>query len=423
MAEASEVIFGGYFGYKGRDFFVEDTAVSDILAKHGTPCYIYSKGYINSRIRELKNSFSQDGTRICYSVKANSNLSILSILKENGFGADVVSGGELRRAMAVGFPPEKIVFAGVGKREEEISLAIAKDIYCFNVENEEELDIIEKRAKCVSKKVACNLRLNLDVDVDTHHYIKTSKKETKFGLDLESAKRMLSKRQSYKFLEIIGVHLHIGSQIKEVAPYLRALDKLQDFLKETGYTPGVIDIGGGFGISYSEDEKVEPIEEFAGGIYGRVEEMGVRELIIEPGRFIMGNSAIIAAKVLYVKKRGHKNFVILDAGMNDLIRPSLYQSTHIILPEKRRGEGTQDMLFDVVGPICETGDYLGKDILLPGDIKRGDIVLIGSAGAYGFAMASNYNSRRKPCEVIVEGDVDSIIRRRETYSDLWKSEV
>ncbi len=423
MGEDLEVVFEGYFKYGDSGFLVEDMPLKELVAKHGTPCYVYSKGYINNRIDRLKSAFSGMDTLICYSVKANSNLSILSIMKDNGFGADVVSGGELRRALAVGFSPEKIVFAGVGKKEDEISLGISRDIGFFNVENEEEFDIIQKYAKCANKKVLCNMRLNLDIDVDTHHYVKTSKKETKFGLDTESAERILSDwgRRGGN-LSLKGVHLHIGSQIKTVAPYIHALEKLEKFIEKTGFTPEIIDMGGGFGIAYSAEDRVCDIEQFGHDISARAGGLGVKKLIIEPGRYVMGNSAVLAARVLYVKKRGHKNFVIVDAGMNDLIRPSLYGSSHLIMHEKGCGAGKQER-FDIVGPICETGDYLGQDVLLPEDVRRGDIIVVASAGAYAFSMASNYNSRPRPCEIIIEKDNDIVIRRREACVDLWKHEI
>ncbi|MCX8082271.1 MAG: diaminopimelate decarboxylase [bacterium] len=423
MEENIDVIFNGFFGYKndGR-FYAEEKAVMDIVKRYGTPCYVYSYNSLVSRIEKFKDAFSGINNLICYSVKANSNLSILKIMKEQGLGADVVSGGELQRAIIAHFPPGKIVFAGVGKKEEEIELGIKKKIFCFNVENEEEIEYIEKYAKKYRKKVICNLRINLDIDVDTHHYIKTSKKETKFGLDIQSASRILKKNRNNRYVEIKGFHLHLGSQLKDVHPYIKALEGVKHFCEEISFKPEIIDLGGGFGVPYSSKDVVRDIKDFGTAIKEKIKDTGVKLLILEPGRYIVANTSVLLCSVLYVKKRQDKNFVITDAGMNDLIRPAFYGSYHSILPYKREKK-ERYIKADVVGPICETGDYLGKDVDVPAGIKKGDILIIGSAGAYCFSMSSNYNSRPRPCEIMIKGNKDFIIREREDYKDLWKGEL
>lgn len=421
MGKNLEVIFDKFFGYKKGEFYVENVPVRKLAIKYGTPAYIYSYSKILSQLQILKESFAPVAPLICYSVKANSNLSILKMLEENGLGADVVSEGELRRALLTKFRPSTIVFAGVGKKEEEIEFGIKKNIFCFNVENKEELDIIEKFGRKYRKKVTCNLRLNLDVDVDTHHYMKTSKEETKFGIDLELAKKIIKKRENYEWAKIKGFHLHLGSQIKEPSPYLKALEKVKVFSRETGFIPEIIDIGGGFGIPYSPDDKVCPVSQFGKEICNFFENFKVKTVILEPGRFIIGNSSILISKVIYFKERKNKKFLIVDAGMNDLIRPAFYGSYHTILPAiKKRGKKVK---ADVVGPICETGDFLGKDVEFPCRLKKDDYIVIGSTGAYSFSMSSNYNTRPRPCEVLVGKSKDCLIRKRESFKDLWKDEL
>lgn len=422
MEEGIEVIFNGFFKYRKDFFCVEDKSLKDIAGRYGTPCYVYSRNCLLSRIKGFRNAFKNIDSLVCYSVKANSNLSILRLMKENGLGADVVSGGELRRVLLAGFPPGKIVFAGVGKKEDEIELGVKKKIYCFNIENEEEPGMIEKYGRKYKRKILCNIRLNLDIDVDTHHYVKTSKKETKFGLDVHTAAEIIKKNKKSGYADIKGFHLHLGSQLKDVSPYLKALEKVKRFSEEIGFKPEIIDIGGGFGIAYSPSDVVENIEDFGKSITKKIKEMGVKTLILEPGRYIVGNTAVLLTKILYVKKREEKNFVITDAGMNDLIRPAFYGSHHMVLPVKAESRTGKLMKADIVGPICETGDYLARDAEIPSGIKPGDLLVIASAGAYCFSMSSNYNSRPRPCEVMVEGKKDSVIRKRESYDDLWKGE-
>jgi len=421
MEEGAEMIFDGFFGYRKGIFYAEEKSADEIAAKYGTPCYVYSRNSLLSRIESFKSAFTGVNSLVCYSVKANSNQSILRLMKENGLGADVVSGGELRRALLAGFAPCRIVFAGVGKKEDEIELGIKKKIYCFNIENEGEIEFIEKHARRYRRKnVLCSLRLNLDIDVDTHHYVKTSKKETKFGLDIITAAGIIKKNLRNQYVSIKGVHLHLGSQLKDVSPYLKALAKVRSFSAETGFNPEIVDIGGGFGIPYSEADMVRNIKDFGKPVTEQIQNMGVKTLILEPGRYLVGNAAVMLTRVLYVKKRPEKNFVITDGGMNDLIRPAFYGSHHGVFPSKK-SKGT--IKADIVGPICETGDYLAKDALVPSNIKCGDLLAIGSAGAYCFSMSSNYNSRTRPCEVMIEGKKSFIIRKREDYGDLWRGEV
>lgn len=421
MEKEIKIIFDKFFTYKKNKLFAEEVDIKKIAEKYGTPLYVYSYNYLSKQITSFKNAFSSFPSLICYSVKSNWNINILKIIKKNGFGVDIVSEGELRRALVAGFKGKDIVFAGVGKKEEEIDFAVKTGIFCFNVENEEEVGLLEKYGRRYRKEVIYNIRLNLDVDVDTHHYIKTSKKETKFGLDPEVALKVIKKSEKNKYAKFSGFHLHLGSQIKKSYFYVKALEKVYEFVKQEGIYPEIIDIGGGFGIPYSEKDKVEPIENFGKKICNFVKKMGIKKLILEPGRFIVGNTGVLITKVLYIKRRGKKVFVIVDAGMNDLIRPSLYGSYHLIVPYFMRGG--RRMKVDVVGPVCESGDFLGKDIYLPEKIKVGDYLVVGSCGAYGFSMSSNYNSRPRASEILVNGKKEKVIRKREDFSDLWQKEI
>ncbi|MCM8784687.1 MAG: diaminopimelate decarboxylase [Candidatus Omnitrophica bacterium] len=412
-------IFGPYYKFRKGSFYIEEIEGKKIVERFGTPIYVYSYNFLINQINKIKSAFSNLPVKICFSVKSNSNLSILKVIKENGLGADVVSEGELRKALIAGFSPSDIVFAGVGKKEEEIAFAIRKNIFCFNIENEEEIEIIEKFGQKFRKKVNVNLRLNLDIDVNTHHYIKTSRSENKFGIDLELAEKILKRK--FNFVEIKGIHFHLGSQIKEVLPYIEAIKKVKRFCEKTKFHPEILDIGGGFGIPYNIENEIQPIEEFGRKITEELKNFNLKTIILEPGRFIVGNSGVLITKVLYVKKKKTKNFIIVDAGMNDLIRPSLYGSFHLIYPLCLKVG--KKIKFDVVGPICETSDYLGKDREFSENIKRGDFLVVMSAGAYGFSMSSNYNTRLRIPEVIVKGKKIKIIRERETFFYLFKPEI
>jgi len=408
-----------YFFFKNNHLYCENVRIIDIVKKIKTPFYLYSHRTIYEHFNKIDEAFKDIPHIICYSLKANSNLSILKMLQKMGSGADIVSGGELYKALKAGIPAKKIVFAGVGKTDEEIEYAIKSDILMFNIESISEAEKINSIARKFKRKVDAALRINPDVDVDTHHYDITGKKENKFGLNIELGKKLFIKLNKLKNLNICGIHVHIGSQITKVTPYIMALKKvvkLIDDLDKIGIKIKRLNIGGGLGIIY-KDETPSTAKEFADNILPLIKPLDVT-LILEPGRFIVGNAGILVTKVLYIKKGGVKNFVIVDAGMSDLIRPSLYGAYHNIIPIiKTKGV----IKVDVVGPICESGDFLGKDRELP-KVKEGDFLAVMGAGAYGFTMASNYNARRRPAEIIVKDDKFWIARKRETYKDLIKGE-
>jgi diaminopimelate decarboxylase len=427
-----------YFSYTRGDLKVEDVSVQDIAEKHGTPVYIYSGRTILEHYRKLRDAFAGAGglseaPLICYSVKANSNLSILKLMKDEGSGFDVVSGGELYRALKVGADPKKCVFAGVGKNDEEITYALEQGILLFNVESEEELANIDRIAGKIGKRAPVALRVNPDVDPQTHTYISTGKKETKFGVDLTRAKKIVQSALALKNTDLKAIHVHIGSQITKVEPYVETMQRIAAFLPELekiGAKIEMLDIGGGYGIWY-KDKLAKPAKEIAGAILPILQRMKCR-ILLEPGRFIVGNAGVLVTRVLYVKESGEKKFVICDAGMNDLIRPTLYSAYHRIWPVKtdpgHSGEVPDEETWsgpsgvtDIVGPICESGDFFAKDRKLP-VLKRGDLVCVFSAGAYGYAMASNYNSHPRPCEVMVAGKKAEVVTARESMEDLLRNE-
>jgi diaminopimelate decarboxylase len=427
-----------YFSYTRGELKVEDVSVQEIAEKHGTPVYVYSGRTILEHYRKLRDAFSGAGglaetPLICYSVKANSNLSILKLMKDEGSGFDVVSGGELYRALKVGADPKKCVFAGVGKNDEEITYALEQGILLFNVESEEELANIDRIAGKIGKRAPVALRVNPDVDPQTHTYISTGKKETKFGVDLTRAKKIVQSALALKNTDLKAIHVHIGSQITKVEPYVETMQRIAAFLPELekiGAKIEMLDIGGGYGIWY-KDKLARPAKEIAGAILPLLKGMKCR-ILLEPGRFIVGNAGVLVTRVLYVKESGEKKFVICDAGMNDLIRPTLYSAYHRIWPVRTEpghsGEVPDEETWsgpaavtDIVGPICESGDFFAKDRKLP-LLKRGDLVCVFSAGAYGYAMASNYNSHPRPCEVMVAGKKAEVVTARETLEDLLRNE-
>ncbi len=422
-----------YFRYRNGKLHCEDLPVSDLAARHGTPLYLYSTRTIIEHYRKLAEAFQPVAPIICYSIKANSNLSILRMMREHGSGFDVVSGGELFRALKIGADPKKIAFAGVGKTDEEIAYALDHDILLFNVESEEELENIDRIAAEKKTQARCTLRINPDVDPHTHTYITTGKKENKFGIDLERAAQVIARRREFPRAAIRGLHFHIGSQITRVEPYVETLQRVAEFLPECrklGCPIEWLDIGGGFGIWYKE-KLARPAGEIASALIPLLQRMDVK-VVLEPGRFIVGNAGILLTRVLYVKRSGEKKFVICDAGMTDLISPTLYCAYHRIWPVEtdpgNDGESPDEehwrgplVLSDVVGPICESGDFFAKDRKLP-ELKRGDLVAVFSAGAYGFAMSSNYNSHRRPCEVAVAGQEAKVVTQRETHEDLLRNE-
>lgn len=417
-----------HFPIREGEIHCEGLPLSRIAEQVGTPAYVYSRGVIERHFAHLRDAFQAVETLLCYSVKSNSNLAVLQVLRELGAGFDVVSGGELFRALQAGGHPKKIVFAGVGKTAEEIGYALDARILMFNVESESELELIARVARGRRFVADVALRVNPDVDPKTHTYITTGKKETKFGIDLETAARLAAGIPKMEGVRMVGVHAHIGSQITEVGPYTAALGKAIDFAEKAralGNPVEWLNMGGGFGIYYRGSE-APPAKDYGDVLAPLIRKSGCR-LIMEPGRFIVGNAGILLTKVVHVKQSGDKRFVICDAGMNDLLRPSLYGAHHEIWPIRTEVlPGTPEAAdlcspADVVGPICESGDFFAKDRPLP-ELKAGDVLAIFSAGAYGMAMASNYNSRPRPPEVLVSGDLLDVVRTRETWDDLIRGE-
>jgi len=420
MEKYLEMISAGLYRFVNGQLMIEDVYAEEICKQFGTPVYVYSANHIKNQIRKLYNSFKKSHPLICYSMKANGNTKVLELIKKQGCGLDIVSQGELFKATKLGFSPKKIVFAGVGKTEQEIAAGLKCGIYLFTVESVEELKTIDKIANRLKKLANVTLRINLDVDVDTHHYTKTGRIETKFGMPQEQVSFILASRYDLKHVRIKGLQFHLGSNIKNSAPYLSALKKLKNFLRRVDFCPSVIDIGGGFGIPY-KDEEIESVQQFGSKISDCfVENFPGVSMVIEPGRFIVGNAGVLLTKVIYKKQTNVKNFLIVDAGMNDLIRPALYNSYHEILPVLKK-DG-KFLKFDVVGPVCETGDFLGKERVFPDTIDSGDYLAVMGAGAYGFSMSSNYNGRLRPAEVMICGKTAILCRKREKMSDLWKYE-
>ena len=409
-----------HFTYKENNLFCEDVDVRKIADEVGTPFYLYSHATLKRHFEAFDKSFAKVPHIVCYSVKASSNLAVLRLFSGLGGGADIVSGGELFRAVKVGVDPGKIVYSGVGKREDEMEYALKEDILMFNVESRQELELLDKVAGRMHKKARISLRVNPDVDPKTHPYISTGLKENKFGIPIEEAMEVYRFAASLENIVIIGVDCHIGSQLTEVQPFVDALKKVKNLvlnLREAGIQISYLDLGGGLGITYKDEEVPHPTE-YGKAIIDETKDLGLT-LVFEPGRVIVGNAGILVSKVLYTKKGEEKNFIIADAGMNDLARPSLYGSYHDIVPVKKNAD--PKVKADVVGPICESGDFLAKDREIQ-PFKSGELFAVASAGAYGFTMSSNYNSRVRAAEVMVKGDVYEIIREREDFRDLVKGE-
>ena len=408
------------FDYKKGRLFVEGLPVEEIVEKEGSPLYIYSKKALVERIRAYREAFAAHPTLVAYAMKANGNLAILSLLAKEGAGIDVVSGGELFRARKAGVPAEKIVFAGVGKSREEIAYALKEKILMFNVESQDELDHISEVAVALGTQAPVALRVNPDVDPKTHPYISTGMKKSKFGIPVERAVAEYQRASTIPGIKIVGIHQHIGSQLTEIAPFRDAFDRLLAFhgeLSRAGIKVTHLDLGGGLGIRYRSEEPPSPAD-LAALVLPRVRDLGVT-LVLEPGRSIVGNAGILVTRVLYRKNTAVKSFVIGDAGMNDLLRPSLYGAHHDLLPVKEmKGEMIKG---DLVGPICETGDFLATDREMP-DFAAGDLIAVMSAGAYGFSMASNYNARPRPAEILVDGSSYRVVRDRESFEDLIRGE-
>lgn len=410
-----------HFQYKNDELYCEDVPVRLIAERIGTPCYIYSHATLSHHFMTFDSAFAGVAHLTCYSVKANSNIAILKLFGSMGGGVDIVSGGELYRARKAQIPPERIVYSGVGKTVEEIDFALREKILMFNIESTQELEQINCRAEAMGARASISLRVNPDIDPNTHPYISTGMKRNKFGISVESALKAYEEARSLKNIEIVGLDCHIGSQLTEVTPFVDALKRLCsliDRLRQSGADIRYLDLGGGLGIVYDQEAPPQP-HEYAGALLRELEDIECT-LIFEPGRVIVGNAGILATKVLYTKRTQVKNFVITDGAMNDLIRPSLYGSYHHIQPVIRNlGEAET---VDVVGPICESGDFLARDRSLPMP-AQGDYLAVMSAGAYGFSMSSNYNSRPRAPEVLVTGGHYSVIRERETWEDLVRPEM
>lgn len=398
----------------------EEVPLTRVAEEVGTPVYVYSRRTLCEHYRRLDEAFSEVPHLICFSVKANSNLGVLSVLAREGAGADIVSGGELFRALKAGVPPEKIVFAGIGKTAEEMAYALRSGILMFNVESEAELLLLDRVAAETGRRADIALRINPDVDPGTHPYIATGMREAKFGIDMEEALGIYERAAGLEHLRVVGVHQHIGSQITEVEPFRESLEKTGELvraLRERGLDIRYINIGGGFGISYGEEQVPYPVD-YARALAPVLKEHGCT-VILETGRMIVGNAGVLLTRVLYRKRSGRKNFLVVDAAMNDLIRPSLYGSYHRIVPVVQ-GEREEETV-DVVGPVCESGDFLARDRSLP-RAEPGELLAVMSAGAYGFVMSSNYNSRRRAAEVMVDGRDFLVVRERESLDDLVRGE-
>ncbi len=409
-----------FFNYKNQSLYAENCAVSELAKHYGTPLYIYSRATIERHWHAFDQAAKAHPHLICYAVKANSNIAVLNIMARLGSGFDIVSEGELARVIAAGGDPKKVVFSGVGKKSSEIAFALKHDIYCFNVESAAELRRINHVAKQLKLIAPISLRVNPDVDAGTHPYISTGLKENKFGISIDDAEQLYLQAKQLDHVEIKGVDCHIGSQLTEISPFLDALDRvlaLVDRLAAQGIILSHLDVGGGLGVCYQDENPPHP-NEYAQAIAERMQGRQLR-LIFEPGRAIMANAGILVTEVEFLKTNQDRHFAIVDAAMNDLIRPSLYQAWQDIIVVEKSNKNPENS-YDIVGPVCETGDFLGKERKLA--IAAGDLLAIRSSGAYGFTMSSNYNSRPKVAEVMVDGDKAYLIRARETLEQLWQGE-
>ncbi len=415
-----------HFEYRDGELFAEAVPLKKIAKEVGTPAYVYSLATLRRHFRVFDQAFAKVPHIVCFSVKANSNIAVLKAFAKQGSGFDIVSGGELFRALKAGGDPKKIVFSGVGKKREEIEYALNAGILMFNVESEDEMTALNDIAGAVGKKAPVSLRINPDVDPQTHPYISTGMKKAKFGVEIKRSVEGYRKAAALPNLEVVGVDCHIGSQLTTLSPFVDALARVREYLdrvllgslKKDAASIRYLDLGGGLGITYKDEAPPSP-DEYAKAIIQGLEGLDVT-LILEPGRVIVGNAGIFLTEVQFVKDTDEKNFIIVDGGMNDLIRPTLYGSYQAIQPVAQ-GSG-EPIIADIVGPICETGDFFAKDREIPRP-KRGDLLAVMSAGAYGFTMASNYNSHPKPPEVLVDGDKYYVIRTRETMEDLIRGEI
>jgi diaminopimelate decarboxylase len=422
-----------YFEYRGGELYAENVRVADIAAQVGTPLYIYSRRTLQEHYEKIARAFEPLNPMICYSVKSSSNTALLKVLADLGAGFDIVSGGELFRVIRAGGDPARCFYAGVGKTDAEIRFALDRGIFMFNVESEAEFETIDRLAAEIGAAPRCALRINPDIDPNTHHYTSTGKKESKFGVDIVRGEEFFRRYRDARAAKLVGIHLHIGSPIPTAEPYVEAIGKalaLIERLRADGIALEVLNIGGGFAAWYESAQSVM-IDDYAEAIVPLLKDQPLK-IVMEPGRFISGNAGILVAEVQYTKTGGNRNFIIVNSGMHHLIRPPLYGSWHFVWPvvpgeemtppDRNRQPALPGLVkCDVVGPICESGDFLGQDRPLP-PVVRGDLLAVFTAGAYGMAMASNYNSQPRPAEVLVEHDSFRVIRQKETYEDLARGE-
>jgi len=407
------------FNYRDGTLFAEGVALSAIAARFGTPTYVYSRAHIEAQYRAYDDALAGAPHLVCFAVKANSNLGVLNLLARLGAGFDIVSRGELERVLAAGGDPHRVVFSGVGKSREDMRRALEVGVHCFNVESEAELERLQDVAAGMGVKAPVSLRVNPDVDAGTHPYISTGLKENKFGIDIEQAEEVYVQAAAQPNLEVIGIDCHIGSQLTTLSPFLDALDRLLllvDRLAARGIAIRHLDLGGGLGVRYCDEQPPAP-GDYIAAVRQRLEGRGLA-LLFEPGRSLVANAGVLLTRVEYLKHTEHKDFAIVDAAMNDLIRPALYQAWMDIVPVTPHGG--EVCSYDVVGPICETGDFLAKDRELA--LVEGDLLAVRSAGAYGFVMSSNYNTRGRAAEVLVDGEQSHLVRRRETLEELYAGE-
>lgn len=408
------------FSLKNDGLYAENVNIESLAKEYGTPLYIYSRSEFENRWLAFDSAFGSQPHLVCYAVKTNSNIAVLNVLAKLGAGFDIVSLGELERVLKAGGDPKKVVFSGVAKQSVEIRRALEVGIRCFNLESHAELDRIQAVAEEMDLIANISIRVNPDVDAKTHPYISTGLKDNKFGVDITTAPELYADASACSHINPIGIDCHIGSQLTEITPFVDALERvlaLKNTLSEMGIDIHHLDLGGGLGIQYT-DETPPPIKDYIQALLTKLNDTSI-EVIIEPGRAIAGNAGVLVTEVEYLKPTEHKNFAIIDAAMNDLIRPALYQAYQEIVPVVPRTDGHQAQ-WDLVGPVCETGDFLGKDRTL--NLKAGDLLAVKSAGAYGFTMSSNYNTRPRAAEVMVKDDQAWLIRPRETYEDLMGSE-
>jgi len=410
-----------HFQYRDDHLMCEEVSIERIAEEVGTPFYLYSHATLAHHFQVFDQAFADIPHLVCFAMKANSNVATLKLFADLGSGADVVSGGELYRALRAGIPPSRIVFAGVGKTREEMGFALKSDILMFNVESPQELRLLNDVAGAMGTKARVALRINPDVDPKTHPYISTGLKKSKFGIDISLAMEEYQVAKELRHIDVVGVHQHIGSQITEIAPFVDSLVKVAGLiakLRDHGFAIKYLDVGGGLGITYKDENPPVP-RVFAEAMIAVIKDLGCT-IVLEPGRVIVGNAGVLVTKVLYDKRTPAKHFIVVDAGMNDLIRPSLYGSFHSILPA-RQEKGRATVVADVVGPVCESGDFLAKDRSMPAP-EPGELLVVMSAGAYGYTMSSNYNSRPRSPEIMVKGDRYFTIRERESYEDLIRGE-